>query len=360
MFSYNSMTSRYAFVCTIGTSSRRRSFRISLPVGSAFFFFFCGSIFVLGMVVARLVSVSLENSYSPSSVQKLYKSWVVSLEKNKELSSSRALVEEELEELKARLVDLQGSSGGAALYEARLKEQVRQLEKVVRSAITMGFLDQRQKGVTASRNQEKASEGVGGAEISCVAMGISSSRCNEQQKYQTLLGASGAESDSLVMRLQDSIDALRALPIGVPVSGLVSSEFGIRASPFGHGERFHQGLDIALSQGSPVRSTGDGIVSAVRIDPTYGKVVDVRHSRAVVTRYAHLSRFAVGVGSAVRRGSVLGQVGSTGRSTGPHLHYEIRVWGIPQNPRKFFALTRRLEAFAALSHYLVKPSDVAH
>ena len=113
-----------------------------------------------------------------------------------------------------------------------------------------------------------------------------------------------------------------------PAAGYVSSPYGLR---FG-GTEFHQGIDIAADMGTPIVATADGVVTAAGWNGGYGNMVDVDHGGGIVTRYGHASALAVTVGQKVRRGEVIAYVGSTGRSTGPHVHYEVRVDGQPVNP----------------------------
>ena len=113
-----------------------------------------------------------------------------------------------------------------------------------------------------------------------------------------------------------------------PAAGYVSSPYGLRFN----GTEFHQGIDIAADMGAPIVATADGVVTAAGWNGGYGNMVDVDHGGGIVTRYGHASALAVTVGQQVRRGEVIAYVGSTGRSTGPHVHYEVRVDGQPVNP----------------------------
>ena len=113
-----------------------------------------------------------------------------------------------------------------------------------------------------------------------------------------------------------------------PSAGYVSSPYGLRFD----GTEFHQGIDIAADMGAPIVATADGVVTAAGWNGGYGNMVDVDHGGGIVTRYGHASALAVTVGQQVRRGEVIAYVGSTGRSTGPHVHYEVRVDGQPVNP----------------------------
>jgi murein DD-endopeptidase MepM/ murein hydrolase activator NlpD len=120
-----------------------------------------------------------------------------------------------------------------------------------------------------------------------------------------------------------------------PVQGIVTSSFGSRLDPFKGEGAFHTGIDIASSQGDAVRAPADGIVLKAGLGTGYGREVVVDHGHGVETLYAHLSGFAVIAGQDVRRGDILGYVGSSGHSTGPHLHYEVRIHDTPVNPSKY-------------------------
>ncbi len=125
----------------------------------------------------------------------------------------------------------------------------------------------------------------------------------------------------------------RDMPSIWPVAGAMRGGFGFRRNPFGgSGSEFHKGQDISAPMGTPVIATADGVVTNAGWLRGYGRVVYVDHGNGLSTRYGHLSRIDVIVGQSVQRGGQLGLVGSTGRSTGPHLHYEVRVEGQATNP----------------------------
>lgn len=121
-----------------------------------------------------------------------------------------------------------------------------------------------------------------------------------------------------------------------PVAGEVTDAFGTRHDPFGgYASEFHAGQDIATSWGAPVVATGNGTISFAGTQNGYGQVVVIDHGNGLTTRYAHLSRIDVTMNENVARGQQVGRVGSTGRSTGPHLHYEVRAGDAPLNPRRY-------------------------
>lgn len=124
---------------------------------------------------------------------------------------------------------------------------------------------------------------------------------------------------------------------GMSVAGhaRVSSEFGTRSDPFHGKARKHNGIDLASPAGTPIYATADAIVGRAERAGGYGNLVELNHGNGYQTRYAHMQKILVRKGQYVRRGTVVGLVGSTGRSTGPHLHYEVRKNGKPVNPSPY-------------------------
>lgn len=155
------------------------------------------------------------------------------------------------------------------------------------------------------------------------------------------------ERTALLGRTLDEIDALRhaafARPVGMPVKAArVSSRFGNRLDPFLKRAAFHSGIDFVAASGTIVRAPAPGIVIAAGWNGGYGKMVEVEHADGVTTRYGHLSKVLVSVGDRVDTGVPVGQVGSTGRSTGPHLHYETLRNGKAVNPAAYLAAGKAL------------------
>ena len=122
-----------------------------------------------------------------------------------------------------------------------------------------------------------------------------------------------------------------------PVEGRLIGAFGRRTDPFSGEGAMHMGVDIGAPTGTPVRVTADGVVVYAQMESGYGKLIRVDHGNGIETYYAHLSKFYVNVGQDVHRGEIIGLVGSTGRVTAPHLHYEVRRAGAPMNPAHFLA-----------------------
>ena len=137
---------------------------------------------------------------------------------------------------------------------------------------------------------------------------------------------------------------LVAVPVRKPINGTVdmSSPFGVRMDPFMKGPAIHTGLDLRGDTGDPVRVTANGTVTVAGWNGGYGNMVEVNHGNGLSTRYGHMSKIEVKVGQQVQLGQIIGRIGSTGRSTGPHLHYETRVNGEPVDPQKFLRAGLRL------------------
>jgi murein DD-endopeptidase MepM/ murein hydrolase activator NlpD len=128
---------------------------------------------------------------------------------------------------------------------------------------------------------------------------------------------------------------LASTPSIWPSRGWVTSDFGHRLDPYTADRVMHQGLDIAAPHGKEVLSPSDGTVVFAGLEGGYGNVLVIDHGYGIKTRYGHLAQIDVKPGQRVVRGQKVGTVGNTGRSTGPHLHYEVRVNGVSENPRKF-------------------------
>jgi murein DD-endopeptidase MepM/ murein hydrolase activator NlpD len=162
---------------------------------------------------------------------------------------------------------------------------------------------------------------------------------NDQAFGRALLRVNIARADANALG-----STLSKVPIRKPISGDVdeSSPFGVRVDPFVHEAAMHTGIDFRGDTGDPIRATAAGTVTIAGSSGGYGKLVEIDHGNGLLTRYGHLSAIEVDVGESVRAGAVVGKLGSTGRSTGPHLHYEVRVKGEAVDPQKFLDAGERL------------------
>lgn len=161
------------------------------------------------------------------------------------------------------------------------------------------------------------------------------------------------EIDRLAAQIQDKSIALNAvdakvresmirrefLPTTLPVEGgaRLGSSFGPRLDPMGRGRAMHEGLDFVAPHGTPILAAAGGVVVNAAYHPEFGNLVEINHGGEVITRYAHMASMTVAVGTAVRKGQQLGTLGTTGRSTGPHLHFEVKENGVPLDPAVFLS-----------------------
>lgn len=140
-----------------------------------------------------------------------------------------------------------------------------------------------------------------------------------------------------------------AVPSRMPVEhARLSSGYGTRIHPVLGQRMGHKGIDLAAPTGTPIYATADGVVSRAGAFSTYGNFVSIEHGGKIQTRYAHMSRIAVAAGAKIKKGDIIGYVGSTGRSTGPHLHYEVRIDGQSVNPVPYMLESQAQQAFAML------------
>ncbi len=238
------------------------------------------------------------------------------------------------EEAKRVQVKVEGHLNAMALKLGDLEAQVIRLEGLgERLARVAGLkpqeLPQPATGVPPAR---------GGAESSTMP-----SRELSVGEFSSLLERLGRQVDQRA----DQLSVLEALliqtsanrnflPTQSPVvDGWYSSNFGYRIDPFNGQHSFHEGIDFPAEKGTPIVAAASGKVVASEWHPQYGKMVEVDHGNGLVSRYAHASSVGVREGDLVVRGQPIAAVGSTGRSTGPHLHFEVRLNGVPQNPARF-------------------------
>ena len=165
-----------------------------------------------------------------------------------------------------------------------------------------------------------------------------------EQQMADLNAMLSDRSDKLValetLLMQDKLSK-KLLPSIAPIKSVwYSSNFGWRIDPFTGKNAMHEGVDYMVPEGTPIYASAGGVVVYADMHPEYGNMVEIDHGNQIVTRYAHASKLLVKVGQLVRRGQEIGLSGSTGRSTGPHLHFEVRYKGIAQNPVRFLENAR--------------------
>jgi|YNPNPStandDraft_1061719.scaffolds.fasta_scaffold00228_20 murein DD-endopeptidase MepM/ murein hydrolase activator NlpD len=157
----------------------------------------------------------------------------------------------------------------------------------------------------------------------------------EVERFRDLAYQQESSLEALVEQLQGRRDVLARTPSIWPTQGWLTCGFGYRQSPFTGLREFHRGVDISTKPGTPVIAPADGVVVEVGTDHDYGEIIRLDHGLGYRTFYAHLSETVVKKGQRVHRGQMIGKVGNTGRSTGPHLHYEVHLNGTAANPLRY-------------------------
>ena len=244
----------------------------------------------------------------------------------------------------ATIGDLQTTNAALQVENASYREATGQLASQI-SAL-QAAVDQLGERATvdpsASRAMNKLpaivkSRAMGGASRAALGPMLGGSTDTALGVLSDLLSVIGTRLDSV----RDSVERRHALaaatPSVWPVAGWLSSSYGKRKDPFTHDADFHPGLDISADYGQPVLATGDATVSSAGPNGAYGNMVTLDHGFGILTKYGHLSRIAVMGDQRVQRGDVIGYVGSTGRSTGSHLHYEVWMNGRLTDPMTLLA-----------------------
>jgi murein DD-endopeptidase MepM/ murein hydrolase activator NlpD len=199
----------------------------------------------------------------------------------------------------------------------KLQNQLAEYEDRTRQLAIVAGVDSLESGIEAGIGGDLAAEEGAAGDLPAI-----------KERVGRIAGA----LDAVEAKLNQRVRWISATPAIAPVKGIFTSGFGFRSDPLTHGRGVHQGIDIAAAPGQPVRASADGVVVKAGTIGGLGQAVYVVHGFGVTTRYGHMSRIEVRPGQRVKRGDVLGRVGNTGRSTGYHLHYEVRVDGDAVNP----------------------------
>ena len=236
----------------------------------------------------------------------------------------------------------------AAEQDKYLKENLalmaRRLGEMQAQLMRLDALGERVQGLAGVKPTEfnfREKPGQGGMEPS--SMDGTSSRDITLSEFQALLDGMGHDLERRADYLNVVESALmsdkiqsRLLPTIQPVNvAYNASTFGRRVDPFSGRISMHEGIDFAAPSGTPILAAAGGVVTTAEFHPQYGNMIEVDHGNDMITRYAHASRLVRNVGDIVRRGQHIADIGTTGRSTGPHLHFEVRIKGVAQDPHKF-------------------------
>lgn len=256
----------------------------------------------------------------------------------------------------ARVVT-QGDVNAQNLYlRENLDAMARRLGEMQARMLQIESLGERVAGLAGlSPAEVKRLPGAGGALVGSRTLSMEELNAAMEQ----IETASGARIDWLTAvesRLFDQAIQRALVPTEEPVKGgRIGSPFGFRIDPFTGRSALHTGLDFPGDVGTPIYAAAGGVVVVQEYHPAYGNMVEVDHGKGLITRYAHASQVMVKKGDIVKRGQKIAEVGSTGRSTGPHLHFEVWVSGVVQDPARFLAAGDNLAAAELLAQKVRKP-----
>ncbi|WP_246798652.1 M23 family metallopeptidase [Deferribacter autotrophicus] len=231
------------------------------------------------------------------------------------------------------------------LLKIRLTEYAKKVNEIESKLVYLENLEKQVRELAQFNDEKNKKLAIGGKEIdilreySAVAERKETEFFNDLNNILLSLSSEIEKKQNSLSELINFLEEQRLMMLSTPsvwpVRGWISSKFGYRLSPFTGKRVFHEGIDIAARYGAPVRATAKGIVIYAGYKPGYGKLVTIDHGFGYVTRYAHNSKILVKVGQRVEKGDIIAKVGSSGHSTGPHVHYEVLVNGIPVNPIEF-------------------------
>jgi len=254
----------------------------------------------------------------------------------------------ELSALRANAATLEQEVASYKAATGELTTQITTLQEAIADVGRQSTLDP-QSGAALARLQgilRSQGAGGGGASRPATRSLLTQALAFPEDPYgaiRILLGQLESRLQTARTDAERRASQAAATPSIWPVTGWLSGSFGQRTDPVdGHGSEYHTGIDLSVAAGTPILAPARGTISSVGYSGNYGKLVAIDHGHGVVTRYAHLSDYAVAVGDAVERNQVIGYAGATGRTTGPHLHYELLVNGVQTNPLRLLAdLPRR-------------------
>ena len=245
----------------------------------------------------------------------------------------------------ARLVHPNDASAKDAYMRANLDAMARKLGEMQARMMQIDSLGERVAGLAGLNPAEfKNAPGSGGSLVASRDISMQ----ELMQALDTVEVSSGSRVDWLTVvesRLFDQKIRQTLIPTEKPVNGVrVGSAFGFRIDPITGHSALHTGLDFPADVGTPILAAAGGVVVVQEYHAAYGNMVEIDHGNELITRYAHASQMFVKKGDIVKRGQKIASVGSTGRSTGPHLHFEVWVAGVPQDPQRFLDAGEKVAA----------------
>ena len=233
-----------------------------------------------------------------------------------------------------------------AQQKTQLASLTDKIDRINGRLIELNEFDQKLKTMVNLETDEENSQflGIGGSDPSLLNSGYTIEKAHERlvtlmhqslDNLDTAISVQINEKEELHKFLENQKNMLACTPSVWPTRGWISSGFGNRISPFTNEKEFHKGLDISTRMNTPILAPADGLVTSTGKDYLMGNKLMINHGYGLKTRYGHMAKILVKRGEHVKRGQEIGLVGNTGRSTGPHLHYEVYLNSIPVNPRRY-------------------------
>ena len=250
----------------------------------------------------------------------------------------------------ARLLTQESSTSKELYMRENLDAMARRLGEMQARLMQIDSLEERLGGMTGLRPKATAAHplpGSGGILVNARSLSMDELQNEmaalDQRSHSKIDWLTAVESRLFDLKIQSSM-----VPTEEPVkAGRIGSPFGYRIDPITGHSALHTGLDFPADTGTPIMAAAGGVVVVQAFHPAYGNMVEIDHGNDLITRYAHASAVVVKKGDIVKRGQLIAKVGSTGRSTGPHLHFEVLVSGVPQDPRTFLDAGEALAAAKA-------------
>lgn len=285
------MTRHHTVIFVPHARAKLRKWRVTnLQIGAAL-----GSLALLTLAAVVVLCLHFRSGINPEEIARLR-------HENEKLREVNQSFESSIKKLQTRLVD----------YEDRTRQLA-----IVAGVENLGV------GGDAGANGDA---GVGGLTT------LDEASAPDFKAMEARARQLAGQLDTVESKLEERVRWISSTPAIAPVKGILTSGFGHRSDPMTHEQGVHQGVDIAAPPGQPVHASADGIVLRAGEVTGLGRAVYLAHGYGLVTRYGHMSRVDVRPGQRIKRGDVVGLVGNTGRSTGYHLHYEVRLDGEPVNP----------------------------
>ncbi len=262
------------------------------------------------VIIILMVACFTWNLYT--SYHNLKKEYQVKIQTLSQLQELNTEQKSEIDNLKQKTVEIQEKLDSISILEETVKNMVGLKSEKIESVSS-------RSGNNITRDVEIMSYHTN--ELS-----------SQMDKLSNLLDESKTELDYLISDVEERLNYLDAKPNLMPTSGIITSKYGYRNNPFGSGREFHYGIDIANSYRTKIKAAGKGVVTYSSYNSGYGNYIIISHGYGYQSVYGHLQKRYVKVGQTVEKGQLIGEMGSTGRSTGTHLHFEIRYQGKPINP----------------------------